>query len=406
VLVLAALACGGDDTTIPPATAPPATQAPPSTAAPTKAPPTAAPQAGGASIEITNASGVEVWYIQISPAKADSWGDDWLGDVIIADGQTHTIADIPEGRYDVRALDRDANEIEVLWGMDISGNMTWEITGTEAVGGFEIINHTDETIGYLYISPVESASWGEDWLGENVIEAGETHVVTGVSAGNYDVRATNLDEEVIEVLYNVPLSGQDTWTVVGKTPLPSNAALRFNEPFDDNRNNWGLDSQDENVFYQRPANGEYCILIKSSQFTAWEWYEPFRTDEFVAEVACTLSGAADASCGLGFGPDGDNIYWYEVSPSDQTLGLFLLENDQWQDMLVPWTTSRNINPSGQNYMSMERVGGVVSLYVNGVLVQEIASDRFPQGRLGIGGSTYDEGNATVCLDNLRVWRLE
>jgi len=48
----------------------------------------------------------------------------------------------------------------------------------------------------------------------------------------------------------------------------------------------------------------------------------------------------------------------------------------------------------------------VSLYVNAVLVGQVNSDRFPTGRLGIGGSTYDQGNATVCMDTLRVWRLE
>jgi hypothetical protein len=55
---------------------------------------------------------------------------------------------------------------------------------------------------------------------------------------------------------------------------------------------------------------------------------------------------------------------------------------------------------------MERVEGVVSLYANGVLVGQVNSDRFPTGRVGLGGSTYNEPNATVCLDNLRVWRME
>jgi hypothetical protein len=66
----------------------------------------------------------------------------------------------------------------------------------------------------------------------------------------------------------------------------------------------------------------------------------------------------------------------------------------------------NIDPTGSNYLSMERVGGVVFVYVNGVLVGQVNSDRFPTGRVGIGGSTYEQGGATVCLDNLRVWRLE
>jgi len=109
---------------------------------------------------------------------------------------------------------------------------------------------------------------------------------------------------------------------------------------------------------------------------------------------------------VGFGPDGDNLYWFEVSPYDQTYALFLLMNDEWQDSLVGWTESKNIYPDGWNYLSIERMDGMFSVFINGVLQASVASDHFPTGRIGLGGSTYDQGNARICLDNLRVWRLE
>ncbi|MFW6115538.1 MAG: hypothetical protein ACOC7Y_00590 [Chloroflexota bacterium] len=133
---------------------------------------------------------------------------------------------------------------------------------------------------------------------------------------------------------------------------------------------------------------------------------PSGPTEFVAEAVCSLTGAEDASCGLGFGPDGDNLYWFEVTPFDQMYALFLLENGAWQDTLVEWTESSNIYPYGANYLSIERVDGVVSLYVNGVLQERVESLRFPTGRIGIGGATYGEGDARVCLNELRVWHLE
>jgi hypothetical protein len=364
---------------------------------------TPAPEPQGATLEITNDSGVDVWYVYLSPSKADDWGDDWLGDYVIGDGETYTIVGIPEGVYDVKAEDADNEVIEVAWEEEFEGQMTWTITG---LASLEVINESEDTIAYLYISPSDSTTWGDDWLGDDVIGAGTSYVVGGIPRGTYDVQAADLEEESVEVVYNVDLSGQHTWTVVGKVLLPGNAVLRFEDDFSDNRNNWGDPQEGEDVFYMPPADGEYCILIKPSQFTAWEWYEPFRADEFVAEVACAVDGAEDPSCGLGFGPDGDNLYWFEVSPFDQTFALFLLEDGAWQDKLVDWTVSRNIDPDGTNYLSMERVGGIVSLYVNGVMVGQADSDRFPTGRIGIGGSTYEEDHATICLDDLRVWRLE
>ena len=86
--------------------------------------------------------------------------------------------------------------------------------------------------------------------------------------------------------------------------------------------------------------------------------------------------------------------------------LFLLENGSWQTPPIEWTESVNISPQGPNYLSMERVQDQLNVFINGVLVGQVASDRFPTGRVGIGGSTYDDGNATVCIDSLQVWRLE
>ena len=407
VLILVTLACGGSDDTPAPTTAPP-TDGPPPTMMPTNTPkapaPTEAPEAPeGISIEITNESGQDIWYVFLSPSKADDWGDDWLDDVIIREGETHTIYGITEGIYDVKATDEDNEQIEVFWSVDLNEDLTWHVSG---LASLNVTNDTDETIGYLYISPSDGDSWGDDWLGEDVIPAGESYTVSGISHDVYDVKAKDMDDEFIEAVYSLTLDGTDDWTVIGKTFLPGNAELRFEDDWTDNRNNWGSDTEGDSVYYMRPADGEYCIRIKTNNQAGVEWYEPFTTDEFVAEVACRIDGADDAACALGFGPDVDNVYWLEVSPDEQAFALFLREDGSWQDNLVDWTISKNIIPDNTNYLRLERVEGVVSLYINAVLMGQADGTRFPTGRIGIGGSTYDTADATVCLDNLRVWRME
>ncbi|MBU0702972.1 MAG: hypothetical protein KKC18_03820 [Chloroflexi bacterium] len=396
VLVLVSPACGGEDVEELPTIEAPPTIVPTNTPEPVSV-------SEGAAIEIDNDSGADVWYVYISPADADDWGDNWLGDDVIGDGERYVIEDIPPGIYDLKAEDENHEVLEVAWEMDVVGNVSWNILG---LASLEIVNQSDDAIYYLYIVSPDNTSWGGDWLDGDVIETGDSYIVAEIPRGAYDVRATDQDNENVEAIYNISLPAENSWTMVGTIPLPGNAVLLLEEEFENNRNNWGLDVETENAFYMSPAGGEYCILIKSDNFTAWEFYKSFRTDEFVADVACRLDGAEDASCGLGFGPDESNIYWYEVSPFDQTFALFLLEDGEWQDNLVTWTVSKNIIPNGVNYLSMERLEGVVYLYINGVLVGRVDSDRFPTGRVGIGGSTYSEGNATVCLDGLRVWRLE
>ncbi len=378
--------------------APPATSTPKPTALPT-----ATPVAKGTELQIVNDSGTDIWYLFVSPSDAEDWGDDRLGGDTIPAGSSYTLTGIDDGVYDVQARDADDNPIQTIWGLEIVGSVTQVIE--EQALMLEVYNGGERVIAHLFVSSVESETWGDDVLEGGTIGPDETFTLEGLAAGAYDMQVENEDGEIIETVYNVSMDGYYYWNVVGKADLPSNAVLRFEDDFTDNRNSWG-DSSSEGVVYNAPAGGEFCIDITADQLTAWEWYEPFRPDQFVAEVACKAQEDNDSSCGVGFGPDGDNLYWFEVSPYDQTYALFLLMNDEWQDSLVGWTESKNIYPDGWNYLSIERMDGMFSVFINGVLQASVASDHFPTGRIGLGGSTYDQGNARICLDNLRVWRLE
>ncbi|MDF1515660.1 MAG: hypothetical protein P1S60_17770 [Anaerolineae bacterium] len=369
----------------------------------TQPPSTTIPKSKTSTIEITNISGVDIAYIYIADADDDDWGDNWLDGDIIADGETYQLTGIPDGFYDMQANDIDDYVVHELWDVEVKGTYEWTI---ELAVSLEVYNLSTKTISELYIVSSDSDTWGDDWLAGDEIPVDDYYYFPELDSGLYDIKAVGTDGKVIETLYNFEINGPYYVDIIGKTLLPTNAILRFEDDFSDNRNSWGED-ENEDVRYNAPANGEFCMDIKVNNLTAWEWYEPFRPDEFVAEVACQVSvSGTDSTCGLGFGPDGDNLYWFEVSAEYQTFALFLLLNDEWQDNLIPWTESLSIYPDGWNYLSLQRINGVVSVLINGVLAGEVESDHFPTGRIGIGGSTYDDGNVTVCLDDLRVWRME
>jgi hypothetical protein len=373
-----------------------ATEAPPTVA------PTPEPVQSGFSIEITNTSDQEIWYLYLSPSDAEEWGEDWLGDKVIPPGATYTVEGLSKGIYDLQVRDAEDNVLETVWEWELADDATWTVTAATTL---DVLNNSGETIAYLYVSPSNSDTWGNDVLGDEVLAAGDSFRVTNLESGTYDLRAEDGDEDRIETLYNLELEGDSAVTIFGKAALPDNAVLRFEEDFSDNRNDWG-GTENDDATYHVPTDGEYCIDIKVENMTAWEWYEPFRPDQFVAEVACLAPTGTDTTCGLGFGPDGDNLYWFEVSPEDQTFAVWLLKDDEWQDALVDWTVSKNITPSGWNYLSLQRVNGVMSIFINGIWQTDVPGDDFPTGRIGLGGSTYEDGDTKICLDNLSVWRLE
>jgi hypothetical protein len=405
VLMVATLSCGptgGSTPTEAPTAVLEPTVAPTTTLKPTPEQAPATPSPEGASLEITNNSDASVAAVYVSLSKSDEWGQDWLRGQEIGVGQSGTISGIPVGTYDLRAVDENDGVIEYGWNVKLDGAVPWMVTGLMTV---KVTNRSSQPIAQLYVSSVDSTTWGDNVLGGDEITPMTSYVVRGLRRGSYDLKAAGPDEASIEVAYNVALYGEAEWTVTGVATMPDNAVLRFSEDFSDNRNNWGV-VETEDTNYMAPADGEYCIRIKAADTTAWEWYEPFRTDEFIAQLQCYVDGDEDASCGLGYGPDGDNLYWFEVSAADQHYALFLLENDEWQDTPIDWTASTAINPAGPNWLSLQRVGGAVSLFINGVLVGEVRSDRFPEGRVGLGGATYDDANATICMDNLTVYRFE
>lgn len=82
---------------------------------------------GGGNVTLINNSGETVCFVYISPVEDDMWGDDWLGDVETISNGDQRGFDVPDGDYDLRADDCDHNELDVEWGVTISGNYTWRV---------------------------------------------------------------------------------------------------------------------------------------------------------------------------------------------------------------------------------------------------------------------------------------
>jgi hypothetical protein len=77
-----------------------------------------------------------------------------------------------------------------------------------------LINQSDVEICYVYFSPSDEDTWGEDWLGNDSVPPGESRDIE-LPVGTYDVKAEDCDGEVIDQHRNVDISGEMNWTIGG-----------------------------------------------------------------------------------------------------------------------------------------------------------------------------------------------
>jgi hypothetical protein len=185
-------------------------------------------------LEIINDSGMDVWFLYLSPGSTDEWTDDeYLGEAIITAGETFTLTGIPSGSYNALVEGDLYNDIETWYDVAFNGIVTWRVTGsdTETVP-LTIINSSPVDMGYVYVRPTQSSEYGDDLLGDNVIGPGQSFTLIGIERGTYDVRAESVDQAVIGTWYDAHFyEGYDpkTWTVVGAGDSASLSIMNSSE---------------------------------------------------------------------------------------------------------------------------------------------------------------------------------
>lgn len=76
----------------------------------------------------------------------------------------------------------------------------------------DVENQSSWEIHEIYFSPSDEDDWGEDHLGDHVLESGMTLSLTGVSPGEWDIRLVDEDADVC-VLQGVTVSASETWLI-------------------------------------------------------------------------------------------------------------------------------------------------------------------------------------------------
>jgi len=79
-------------------------------------------------VQITNGLQYwDIWYVFCTLSSDDSWGDDLLGDQILAPGYTLTF-EVTPGTYDIQCIDEDLDTY-TRWQIEIGSNgYAWTVT--------------------------------------------------------------------------------------------------------------------------------------------------------------------------------------------------------------------------------------------------------------------------------------
>lgn len=91
-----------------------------------------------------------------------------------------------------------------------------------------IDNQSEWDIHELYFSPAHESDWGPDQLGDDVIESGESFVLTKIAKGEYDVRIVDEDGDSC-VVSDVDFASSESFQLTDKLLLGCQAATEEEE---------------------------------------------------------------------------------------------------------------------------------------------------------------------------------
>jgi hypothetical protein len=183
------------------------------------------------SVRFVNGLDTDVCWLYIRQNGESQWGDDRLGSsTILSPGDNLVLGDLPPDLYDIRADDCVNRELWFIRGMALRvgqivviGAGSTTATPSPTPDGsptpvdtitLTFINRMLVEVCYLYISPNDSDSWGDDWLGAGtILNVGESITIPNIARGIYDLRADNCDDDELWSEMAVPLTGNHTISI-------------------------------------------------------------------------------------------------------------------------------------------------------------------------------------------------
>jgi WD40 repeat protein len=180
-----------------------------------------------------------------------------------------------------------------------------------------------------------------------------------------DVQIAETPEETLVIESapcDLPLPGPDDWEVV------------LCEQFDDNRNEWEVESQDNPYARYTSAirDGEFVVDYTAKGFagyqrTALTWFAVGEEKDFALSIKGLMdSSYQEASWGIAFRGDEDSFFMFSIS-NDGTYKFEIFENGRWVQLITPKNTN-SILLGEENTLRIEAGGQDFYFSINDKMV--------------------------------------
>jgi hypothetical protein len=178
----------------------------------------------------------------------------------------------------------------------------------------------------------------------------------------------------------------------------------FSDDFSNTSGNW--DKHTDDNFTTNYHEDAYRILVNAQNYDAWANPDDLKFTDVQVEVDATKNAGPDTNdYGIICRYSGKDSYYYGVIASDGYYGIYKKTAEGGRELGSGGEQFSDKIPTGAvtNHIRFDCNGSTLSLYVNGVLIDQQTDSSYTQGNVGLIAGTYSQTGADILFDNFIVY---